>query len=258
MKIHPTAIVDTNAVLAEGVEIGPYVIIGSDVKIGAWTTVGPHTTIEGCTTIGEDCKIAQFVTIGAAPQDLKYKGNPTAVEIGNGNIIREYVTIHRGTENGGRVTRLGDYNFLMAYTHIAHDCKIGSHVIFANCATLGGHVEIQDHAILGGLVAVHQFSRIGGYAFVGGLSGIIKDIPPYVIASGERAKLFGINIIGLKRHNFSPEAIDALRAAYKLIVRSSLTLKEAVETAEREVLQAPEVRYFIDFIKNSKRGIPRK
>ncbi|MDD5451830.1 MAG: acyl-ACP--UDP-N-acetylglucosamine O-acyltransferase [Desulfovibrionales bacterium] len=258
MKIHPTAIVDTNAVLAEGVEIGPYVIIGNDVKIGARTTVGPHTTIEGCTTIGEDCKIAQFATIGAAPQDMKYKGNPTAVEIGNGNIIREYVTIHRGTENGGRVTRIGDYNFLMAYTHIAHDCKIGNHVIFANCATLGGHVEIQDHAVLGGLVAVHQFSRIGGYAFVGGLSGIIKDIPPYVIASGERAKLFGINIIGLKRHNFSPEAIDALRSAYKLIVRSPLTLKEAVETAEREVLQVPEVQYFIDFIKNSKRGIPRK
>ncbi|MEW6326861.1 MAG: acyl-ACP--UDP-N-acetylglucosamine O-acyltransferase [Thermodesulfobacteriota bacterium] len=258
MKIHPTAIVDAGAVLAEDVEVGPYAIIGSDVKIGARTTVGPHTTIEGCTTIGEDCKIAQFVSIGAAPQDLKYKGSPTAVEIGNGNIIREYVTIHRGTENGGKVTRIGHYNFLMAYTHIAHDCKIGSRVIFANCATLGGHVEVQDHAILGGLVAVHQFSRIGGYAFVGGLSGIIKDIPPYVIASGERAKLFGINIIGLKRHNFSPEAIEALRAAYKLIVRSPLTLKEAVETAEREVSQVPEVQYFIDFIKNSERGIPRR
>lgn len=258
MKIHPTAIVYAGAVLAEGVEIGPYAIIGSDVKLGSGTSIGPHTTIEGHTTIGEDCKISQFVTIGAPPQDLKYKGGRTAVEIGNGNIIREYVTIHRGTENGGGVTRISDHNFLMAYTHIAHDCKIGSHVIFANGATLGGHVEIQDHAIIGGLVAIHQFSRIGGYVFIGGLSGIIKDIPPYVIASGDRAKLFGLNIIGLKRHNFAPETIEALRAAYKLIIRSPLTLKEAIETAEREVLQAPEVKHFIDFIKSSKRGIPRK
>lgn len=258
MKIHPTAIVDTNAVLAEGVEIGPYVIIDSDVKIGARTTVGPHTTIEGCTTIGEDCKIAQFATIGAAPQDLKYKGSPTTVEIGNGNIIREYVTIHRGTENGGRVTLIGDYNFLMAYTHIAHDCKIGSHVIFANCATLGGHVHVDDYAFLGGLVAIHQFSHIGSYVYLGGMSGVIKDIPPYVIASGERAKLYGLNVIGLKRHNFSPEAVEALKAAYRIIVRSSLTLAEAIKVAERDVAQLPEVQHFIDFVKNSKRGIPKR
>lgn len=258
MKIHPTAIIHAGVVLAEDVEIGPYVIIGDNVKIGAGTTVGPHTTIDGYTTIGENCSIAQFVTIGAPPQDLKYRGSPTAVEIGNGNVIREYVTIHRGTENGGRVTRLGDHNFLMAYTHIAHDCTVGSHVIFANGATLGGHVEIQDHAVIGGLVAIHQFTRIGGYAFIGGLSGVIKDIPPYVIASGDRAKLFGLNIIGLKRHNFAPETIETLRAAYKLIVRSPLTLKEAIEATEREVPQISEVRYFISFVKDSKRGIPRK
>ncbi len=258
MKIHPTAVVHNNAVLSADIEIGPYVIIGGDVKIGTGTIIGPHTVIEGSTTIGENCRISQFVTIGAPPQDLKYNGGPTAVEIGNANIIREYVSIHRGTENGGGITKIGEHNFLMAYTHIAHDCKIGNHVIFANGATLGGHVEIEDYAIIGGLVAIHQFQRIGAYAFIGGLSGIIKDIPPYVIASGDRAKLFGLNMIGLKRHNFAPETMEALRNAYKLIIRSSLTLKEAIETAEKEIPQLPEVLHFIDFIKNSKKGIPRK
>lgn len=258
MKIHPTAIVDKDAVLANGVEVGPYAIIGGGVSVGAGTCIGPHTTIEGNTDIGESCRISQFVTIGAPPQDLKYKGGITSVQIGSGNIIREYVTIHRGTETGGGLTRLGEKNFLMAYTHIAHDCRIGSNIVFANGATLGGHVEIHDNAVIGGLVAIHQFSRIGAYVFIGGMSGIVKDIPPYVIASGERAKLFGLNMVGLKRHNFSAETIEALKAAYKAVVRSSCTLAKAIETAEQEVQQFPEVKYFLDFIKNSKRGIPRK
>lgn len=258
MKIHPTAIIDEKAELADGVAIGPYAVIEGRVKIGAKSTIGPHTVIEGPTTIGENCKISQFVTIGAPPQDLKYKGGDTGVHIGNGNIIREYSTIHRGTEAGGGLTQLGDSNFLMAYTHIAHDCKIGNHVVFANGATLGGHVEIDDYAIIGGLVAIHQFCRIGAYAFIGGMSGIIKDIPPYVIASGERAKLFGLNMVGLKRHGFSLETIEALAAAYKILIRSPLTLAKAVETVEQGVPQIPAVQCFLDFIKTSKRGVPRK
>lgn len=258
MKIHPTAIIDSAAEIDSEAEIGPYTIISGEVRIGPGTIIGPHTTIEGAVSIGKNCRIFQFVTIGAPPQDLKYKGGKTAVEIGNENIIREYVTIHRGTEAGGGVTRIGDKNFFMAYTHIAHDCRIGNHIIFANGATLGGHVEIQDHVVISGLVAVQQFSRVGCYCFIGGKTGIIKDIPPYVIASGDRARLYGINKIGLKRHNFAPETIEALKAAYRMVIRSSsMTLMESVQAAEREAPQIPEVRYFLDFIKNSKRGVPR-
>ena len=255
--IHPTAIIDPTVQMDKGVEIGPYSIIGADSRIGADTVIGPHVTIDPYVTIGPECHIFQYASIGAVPQSVKFEGQKTFVNIGRGTVIREFVTIHRGTKFGGGMTEIGEGSFLMAYTHIAHDCRIGKNVIMANNATLAGHITIGDNATVGGLVAIHQFVRVGDYAFIGGKSAVVKDIPPYVIVSGDRARLHGLNSVGLKRHGFSSDTRLALKKAYRIIFRIGLTLNEAIERVVAEVEQVPEVVQFIDFIKSSQRGITR-
>jgi len=255
--IHPTAIVDPEAEIDSNVEIGPYSIIRKNVFIGSGTVIGSHVVIEPFVTIGPDCHIFQYAAIGAVPQSMKFKGEESYVKIGRGSIVREFVTIHRGTKFGGGITEIGEENFLMAYVHIAHDCITGRKVVLANNATLGGHITIGDYATVGGLVAIHQFVRIGEYAFVGGHTGIVKDIPPYVIASGPRAQLHGLNSVGLKRHGFSQSTLLSLKKAYRIIFRIGLTMNEAIERVTAEVEQVPDVVHFIDFIKSSQRGITR-
>lgn len=257
MKIHPTAIVAPDALLEEGVEIGPYSIIGSDVVIGKNTVIGPHTVIDDYTRIGEGCRIFQFCSIGAPPQDLKFGGEKTRVVIGNFNTIREFVTIHRSTIADIGVTQIGNHNLIMAYCHVAHNCKLGNHIIMSNVATLAGHIHVEDYAIISGLSGVHQFTRIGAHSFIGGASGVARDVPPYTLANGNHAKLFGLNLIGLQRRNFSDETIKALKDAYKIIFRSDLLLEAALEKAQKEVEDLPEVRHFLTFIKNSERGVCR-
>lgn len=257
MKIHPTAIISPDAQLAEGVEVGPYTIIGSDVKIGKETVIGPHVVIDDYTHIGEGCRIFQFCSIGAVPQDLKFGGEKTRVIIGDFNTIREFVTIHRGTTHDIGATIIGNHNLLMAYTHVAHNCKLGDHVIMSNAATLAGHVHVEDYAIISGLTGVHQFCRVGEHCMIGGCSAAVKDIPPYTIAQGNHAKLFGLNLIGLKRRNFSEQTIKAISDAYRIIFRSKLLLEDALKKAEAEVEDLPEVRKFIKFIKDSERGVCR-
>ena len=255
--IHATAIVDPKAEVDTGVEIGPFSIINADVTIGAGTRIGPHVVIEPYVSIGPECQIFQYAAIGAAPQSLKFEGEKTHVKIGRRSIIREFVTIHRGTGFGGGLTEIGEENFLMAYTHVAHDCKIGRKVVLANNATLGGHITIGDYATVGGLVAIHQFVRIGEHAFVGGKAAVVKDIPPYMIAAGDRARLHGLNMVGLKRAGFSQETLSQLKKAYRLIFRIGLTLNEAIERVKAEVEQVPDVVRLIDFIQASQRGITR-
>jgi len=218
-EIHPTAIISPDVEIEEDTYIGPFCIIHDKVRIKKGTRLISNVIIEGTTEIGENCTIYPFTSIGLPPQDLKYKGEKTAVKIGNNNTIREYITIHRASVSGDKITAIGDHNFLMAYVHIAHDCKIGNSVIMANLATLAGHVVVEDHAVIGGLVAIHQFTRIGAYTMVGGFSGVGQDIPPYMIASGARVKLFGLNTVGLKRHGFSDSTVNELKKAYKILFR---------------------------------------
>jgi UDP-N-acetylglucosamine acyltransferase len=222
--IHPTAIIDPSSQIESNVTIGPYAIIKSDVHIGSGTTIGPYTTIEKHVNIGEDCQIFQYASIGGAPQDLKFHGEKTYLKIGKGTIIREFVTINRGTEFGGGVTEVGENNYLMAYTHIAHDCKTGNRVILANNSTLAGHIILGDNVTVGGLVAIHQFVQIGDFAYIGGKSAVVKDIPPYVIASGDRATLHGLNNVGLKRQHFTQETIKELKKTYRIFFRIGLTV----------------------------------
>lgn len=255
--IHPSAIIDPGAELDENVTVGAYSIIREKVRIGAGTEIGPHVVIEPYVTIGPDCRIFQYAAIGAVPQSLKFSGEETYVNIGRGTIIREFVTIHRGTKFGTGLTQIGEECFLMNYTHIAHDCCVGNHVIFANNATLAGHITIGHHATVGGLAAIHQFVRVGDYAFVGGKAAVVKDIPPFVISSGDRAKLHGLNSVGLKRHGFSPETINLLKKTYRIIFRIGLTVREALERVKAEVEQVPEVVAFIEFIESSARGVTR-
>jgi UDP-N-acetylglucosamine acyltransferase len=255
--IHPTAIVDPKANLDSRVEVGPYAVINKDVEIGPNTIIGPHVVIEPYVTIEADCHIFQFAAIGAPPQSLKFEGEKSVVRIGCGTIVREFTTIHRGTAFGGGETEIGEENFLMAYTHIAHDCKTGRCVVMANNATLGGHITVGDYATIGGLVAIHQFVRIGKFAFVGGKSAVVKDIPPYVIAAGDRARLCGLNSVGLKRHGFDAETVSALKKTYRIIFRIGLTLNEAIERVNAEVDPIAPVVEFVDFIKASQRGITR-
>jgi UDP-N-acetylglucosamine acyltransferase len=258
IDIHPTAVVSPKAELADGVTVEPYSIIGPNVTIGSGTVVGPHVVIDGWTTIGANNRIFPFVSIGAPPQDLSYKGEETRVVIGDGNILRENVSIHRGTARGKGVTRVGDHCFLMAYSHVAHDCVVGSHVIMANAATLGGHCEVGDHVSLGGMVAIHQFVRIGPYAFLGGMSGLRLDMPPYMIGSGAPAKLYGPNLVGLRRSGFSRDTIQALKRSYKILCRTDLPLKEAIDKVREEVELLPEVELLVTFmIEGSKRGVTR-
>jgi len=255
--IHPTAIVDSKAEIDSNVDIGPYTIIKGDVFIGAGTRIGSHVVIEPYVTVDQNCHIFQYAALGAVPQSVKFEGEKTYVKIGSGTVVREFVTIHRGTGFGGGVTHVGEDNFLMAYTHIAHDCKTGRKVMMANNATLAGHITIGDHATIGGLVAVHQFVRIGDYAFIGGKSAVVKDVPPYVIAAGDRVKLHGLNSVGLKRNGFSGQTVTSLKKMYRIIFRIGLTLNEALERVRAEVEQIPEVVNFIEFIQSSQRGITR-
>lgn len=255
--IHPSAIIDPKAEIAPDVEIGPYTIVGRDVFIGSQTRIGSHVVIEPYVTIEGGCQIFQYAAIGAVPQSTKFKGEESYVKIGRGTIVREFCTIHRGTGFGGGITEIGEECFLMAYSHIAHDCKLGRQVIMANNATLGGHIEIGDYASIGGIVAIHQFVRIGAYSFIGGHSAVVKDVVPYVLASGNRATLHGLNSVGLKRHGLSPQALSALKRAYRILFRVGLTLNEALERLKAEVDQVPEVVHLVSFIKASERGITR-
>jgi len=256
--IHETAIIHSTAEVAPGVEIGPYSVIGEKSRIGEGTRIGPHVVIDRWTTIGKNCQIFQYASLGTPPQHIRYKGEETYVHVGDNNVIREYVTINRGTPFGAGKTVLGSNNFIMAYVHVAHDCTIGSHIIMASFAVMAGHVEIEDGAIIGGMVPVHQFVRIGRCAFVGGGTSVTKDIPPYVTASGMRAKLYGINAVNLRRRNISEDTIAALKRIYRIVFRSHITLAEALERVEADPAFAiDEVKQFVDFIKGSKRGITR-
>jgi UDP-N-acetylglucosamine acyltransferase len=256
--IHPAAIIDPKAEIAEGVEIGPYSVIEKNVSIGEGTKIGPHVVIREGTHIGKRCQILQFASIGEAPQAVAYRGEKTLLLMGDQNIIREFVTLHRGTVKGGGKTVLGNENFIMAYSHVAHDCQIGNQVVMANGATLAGHILIEDHAIIGGLSAIHQFCRIGAHAIVSGLTGVSQDVPPYMMAAGSRAKLFGLNTVGLKRAQFSEQTLRALKKAYRIIFRSGLTLEKAMKAVEEDdIFLIPEVRHLLDFIQHSKRGISR-
>ena len=255
--IHPSSIVEEGAVIGAGVRIGPFCFVGSQVEIGAGTELKSHVVVNGITKIGCDNQIYQFASIGEANQDLKYAGEPTRVEIGSRNRIRESVSIHRGTVQGGGLTKVGSDNLLMINAHIAHDCIIGDRCILANNATLGGHVEIDDYAIIGGMTAIHQFCVIGAHVMVGGCSGVAQDVPPYVIAQGNHATPFGINIEGLKRRGFDKESLHAIRNAYKLLYRSGRTLDEVKPEIAELVEQAPAVKAFSDFFARSTRGIIR-
>ena len=255
--IHPTALISPQAEIDHDVEIGPYTIIGQQVIIRSGTVIGPHVTIDPFVEIGPECHIFQFASIGALPQAIKFQGEETHVKIGAKTIIREFATINRGTGFGGGITEVGEENLLMAYTHVAHDCKTGKGVILANNATLAGHITIEDYVTIGGLTALHQFVRVGKHAYIGGKSAVVKDVPPFVIAAGDRAKLHGLNRVGLKRHGFSDDALAALKKTYRLIFRIGLTLNEAIARVRAEVDQTPEVAYFLEFIQASERGMTR-
>ncbi|MFP1903925.1 acyl-ACP--UDP-N-acetylglucosamine O-acyltransferase [Lonsdalea quercina] len=255
--IHPSSIVEDGAVIGAGVHIGPFCWIGSQVEIGAGTVLKSHVVVNGVTRIGDDNEIYQFVSIGEVNQDLKYAGEPTRVEIGDRNRIRESVTIHRGTAQDEGVTKVGSDNLLMINTHIAHDCVVGNHCILANNATLGGHVSVDDYAIIGGMTAVHQFCVIGAHVMVGGCSGVAQDVPPYLIAQGNHATPFGINIEGLKRRGFDKATLHAIRNTYKLIYRSGKTLDEVKPEIEALAADHPAVQAYLDFFTRSTRGIIR-
>jgi len=260
-QIHPTAIVDPSAELAASVSIGPYAVIGAGVHIGEGTTVGAHTTIEGPTTIGRDNRIFQFASLGAAPQDMKYRGEPTELVIGDRNTIREFCTFNRGTAQDAGVTRIGDDNWVMAYVHIAHDVQLGSRTILANNATLAGHVHVGDWAIVGGLSGVHQFTKIGAHAMVGFQSHVSQDVPPYMMVSGNPLSVHGFNIEGLRRRGFSAERIAQVKQMHRLLYRKGLTLEQA--RAEIAALKGTveggdaDVDLLLDFLAASTRGIVR-
>jgi UDP-N-acetylglucosamine acyltransferase len=257
VSIHPTAVVHPGARIAEGVEIGPYSVIGEHVSLGKDTKIASHVLIEGWTTLGERNQIFSFSSIGTPPQDIGYRGEETYLIIGNDNVIRESATVHRATTKADRKTEIGDNNFLMAYSHVGHDSKLGDNIIMANSVALGGHIVIGDHAIIGGIVGVHQFARIGSYAIVGGQSAVTLDIPPYVTAAGNRAQLYGLNLVGLKRKGFSDHAITTLKKAYKIIFRSGMTQDEALHKVAEELSSSSEAMYLVEFMKTSKRGVTR-
>lgn len=256
-NIHPTAIVDPKAEVADGAAVGPYAIVGGGVVLERGVEVGPHAVVRGNTVVGEGTRIFQFASVGEIPQDLKYKGEDTRLRIGKRNLIREYVTLHPGTVGGGGATTIGDGNFFMIGVHVAHDCHVGNGVVMANLTSLSGHVTIEDFAVLGGMVGVHQFTRIGTMAMVGGTAGVVQDVPPYTICSGNRARLYGLNLIGLKRRGVSGEVLRALRRAYQEVFLSGLPRREGVEKARRGANGLAEVDRFLTFIEKSERGVCR-
>ncbi len=255
--IHPQAIIDPSAHLGENVYVGPFSVIGAGVEIGDGSWIGPHVVINGPTCIGKQNRIFQFASLGEAPQDLKYAGEPTRLEVGDRNIVREYCSFSRGTVAGGGLTRIGNDNLFMAYVHVAHDCRVGDKTVFANCASLAGHVDVGDYAILGGFTGIHQFCRVGAHCMTGIATITFKDVPPFILASGNTAKPYGLNLRGLKRRDFSDAAIDSLRRAYKIIYRSGLKLDQALERLDSIAREHEEVRYLVDFIRQSERGIIR-
>ncbi len=257
-EIHPSAVVADGAELDEGVNIGPLCVVGPKVKLGKGTRLVSNVTVDGNTTFGENNEVLPFACIGMPPQDMKYGGEETSLVVGSNNRIREYVTIHLASSDGDGETTVGDDNFFMAYVHIAHDCKVGSHVIMANYAGLSGHVVLEDHVVAGGMLGVHQFTRIGEYAMLGGVSRIIHDVPPYVIASGaDKAKLYGLNLVGLKRNGFTDETISELKAAYRILFREKLPLGDAIKKVQEEVAYSDKVRHLVEFVQANKRGICR-
>lgn len=255
--IHPTAIIDPAAVLGADVEVGAFSIIGPDVKIGAGTVISSHVVINGHTTIGERNRIFQFASVGEANQDKKYKDEPTRVEIGDDNIIREYCSIHRGTVQDIGLTKIGSRNLLMTSVHIAHDVMMGDDNIVATGSGVSGHVHIGSHVILGGMTGVHQFCHIGSHAMTAGCSLVVKDVPAYVMVGGNPSKAFGMNFEGMRRRGWSAETINTLKRAYRIVYRDSLTLEVAIVEAEKLVAECPEVQLFIDSLKDSTRGIVR-
>jgi UDP-N-acetylglucosamine acyltransferase len=256
MSIHPTAVVSSNASLGEEVSIGPYAILEDDVVLGDHCRVDAHAVIQGPTRIGAHCHFFPFCSIGFPPQDLKYRGEQTELIIGDHNTFREYVTVNRGTRGGGGRTSIGNHNFIMAYSHIAHDCSLGDHVLLANAATLAGHVIIADHATIGAFSGVHQFCRVGIYGFVGGYSVITKDVLPYSkTVSAREAKNYGVNVIGLERRGISTDSIRTIRAAYRVLLQSGLNTSQALDQLKQELAGRPEVQALIDFIQTSERGI---
>lgn len=255
--IHPSAIISKDAILAEDVRVGPYAVIGPFVKIDAGSDIGAHCVIKGPTVIGANNRIYPFASIGDDPQDKKYGGEETRLEIGAGNTIREYCTINRGTVDDEGITRVGDDNWLMAYTHIAHDCQLGSHIIMTNGASLAGHAHIDDYVMLSAFVAIHQFCRIGAHCLIGAYGGIAQDVPPYVLVFGQPPVPRGINVEGLKRHDFSPDQIKNLKSAYRLLYRKGLLLAEAREQIAELAVEQPDLRKIVDFIDRSERGIFR-
>ncbi len=257
VRIHPTALVAPGAELAADVTVGAYAVIGSRVRIGAGTEIGPHVVIDGRTTIGQGNRIYQFASIGAPPQDLKYKGELSELLIGDGNHIREFCTLNPGTAGGGMVTRVGNANMLMNYVHIAHDCALGSHIVLANAAQLGGHVAIEDYAVLGALAGIHQFVTVGESAMVGAGSMVSQDVPPFCNATGDRARLRGLNTVGLKRRNFAPDVVRAIKRTYRVLFQSGLKAAEAVAQARQEHPDVPEVERLAAFVERSERGVCR-
>lgn len=255
--IDSTAIIDPSAVLASGVTVGPYSVIGAHVEIDEGTTIAPHVVVRGPTRIGRDNKIFQFASVGEDPQDKKYHGEITRLEIGDRNVIREYCTIHRGTVQDKEVTRIGNDNLFMAYTHVAHDCQVGDHVIMANAASLAGHVVVEDHAILGGFSLVHQFCKIGQYSFSAMGSVISRDIPPYVMVGGRPTKPHGINAVGLERQGFGADALRQIRKAYKILYKSGLKLEDAIKMMEEMTQETPEILCMTNFLKQTGRSIIR-
>lgn len=257
MKIHPTALIDPKAELDDSVEVGPYAVIGPDVEIGAGTVVGPHTVIKGPTRIGRDNRIAQFASLGEAPQDKKYKGEPTRLEIGDRNLVREFCTFNRGTVQDAEVTRLGSDNWIMAYVHIAHDCQVGSNIVMANNAQIAGHVHVGDYAVLGGMTGVHQFVHVGAHSITAAGTVLLQDLPPYVMAGGNVAKPYGINAEGLKRRGFTAEKIAEIKRAYKTLYKSGLSFDEARVRIAEAVAVHPELQIMVDFLATATRGIIR-
>ena len=257
MNIHPTAIISADAKISQSAKIGAYSIIGDSVTIGDGTIISHHAVIESHTDIGANCHIYHFASIGGLPQDLKYNGEETRVIIGNNNTIREFVTINRATIADIGMTFIGDNNLIMAYCHVAHNCKLGSNIIMSNGASLAGHIHIEDYAIIGGLSGVHQFTKIGAHSFIGGASAVTKDVPPFVLVSGNMAKPYGLNLVGIQRRGFSAETIETLKSAYRLVYRSSLRVEEALDVIAKELPALPEVKLFVDFIQKSERGICR-
>jgi UDP-N-acetylglucosamine acyltransferase len=257
VNIHPTAQVAPGAELGDGVEVGAYAVIGPDVQVGANTRIGPHAVIQGPTRIGADNVIFQFASVGSAPQDKKYKGEPTRLEVGDRNVIRECVTLNRGTTKDQGVTRIGNDNLFMAYAHVAHDCQVGNQCVLANNATLGGHVQLGDWVIMGGLSAIHQFCKVGAHAFIANNAAVTRDVPPYVMTVGQPAAAHSVNSEGLKRRGFTPEQIRNIRSAFRLLYRSGLKLADATAQLETLAQEQPELKLIVEFLPTSTRSIVR-